>query len=57
MHELLDSFLGEGALEKYLPILIIGVIVLLILFTQKEKGLGGILEKLPIPGLLSGHSE
>jgi len=57
MNELLKNFLGDGDWEKYLPFIIIGVVILLIVMTQKDKGLGGLLEKLPIPGLKSGNPE
>ena len=56
MHELIQNFMGDGDLEKFLPIIIIVAIILLIVFLRKDEGgIGGLLEKLPFPKLKLGE--
>jgi len=56
VHELIQNFMGDGDLEKFLPIIIIVAIILLIVFLRKDEGgIGGLLEKLPFPKLKLGE--
>jgi len=56
LHELIQNIMGDGGLEKFLPIIIIIAIILLIVFLRKDEGgIRGLLDKLPFPDLKLGE--
>lgn len=55
MDEILKGVMGDSDLAKYLPIIIIVVLIIAIyLLSKKGTGVLGMLKDLPLAGLLGG---
>lgn len=55
LDEIIKGIIGDSDLSKYIPIIIIGVLIVAIyLLSKKDTGILGMLKDFPIAGLLGG---